>query len=77
MGILKVNKTRNQEKDYYYHFVSFYENKLLYHETQLNNITKENNLDLEIINIRNKNQEVTKTGHLKLKIKNRIRSFSK
>lgn len=54
MGILKVNKTRNQEKDYYYHFVSFYENKLLYHETQLNNITKENNLDLEIINIRNK-----------------------
>ena len=25
MGILKVNKTRNQEKDYYYHFVSFYE----------------------------------------------------
>jgi TonB-dependent SusC/RagA subfamily outer membrane receptor len=53
-AILKVNKTRNQEKDYRYHFITFYENKLHYDETRLDNIIVENNLELEIINIRNK-----------------------
>ena len=54
--ILKVNKTRNQEKYYHYHFVTFYENKLHYNETklELDNPILDNNLELEIVNVRNK-----------------------
>lgn len=53
-AILKVNKTRNHEKGYYYHFVTFYENKSHYNQYKIDNLIIENNLELEIINIRNK-----------------------
>ncbi|MCW1147928.1 alpha-2-macroglobulin family protein [Flavobacterium lacisediminis] len=53
-AILKVNKTRNHEKEYYYHFVTFYENYLHHDQQRIDNLIVDNNLELEIVNIRNK-----------------------